>query len=458
MDETFQIKEDIARQFTFNGKIDSQNVADIVQNPSDSNRYTATINGYTGFEIKYVGETIEMSPCIVKKGLLKRDQTATLSSKIDRVKQTPETKEISLQLNAEQSKLYINQKLAESTTGDQGVYEVKSAADITDKNIKLIYKNDILQTIDEQPVEDEITLSLDKDFMISKKQEQNVPITRQKSQGTTEVVTKNDVYKLDNDATKMTYYAKTENGTNNPSIKIINTIIKRTETNTTTTISPLFPQYTNKINQKNTVEKYSKKINFQYDTPETTSIEKTFQENAHTEYINGGYLLRATFTIKNKTQPLVLSVPAIYTQGTKENQNTSTLNFKQPTLSFSDEYNKIMGDKIMIDGVVYVLYTANSKQKNIPNIIFRHDTEATLEQAKQRAEKYQIQSNVFTNDRKIDEETLNYMQVNAGLGNLQFGPLMVKDGKREDPITYAKDIFVGQVKEDKRIILQGTKL
>lgn len=50
------------------------------------------------------------------------------------------------------------------------------------------------------------------------------------------------------------------------------------------------------------------------------------------------------------------------------------------------------------------------------------------------------------------------MQVNAGLGNLQFGPLMVKDGKREDPITYAKDIFVGQVKEDKRIVLQGTKL
>lgn len=67
LDETFQIKEDIARQFTFNGKIDTQNVGDIVQDPKQTNIYTATINGYADFMIKYEGDTLEVIKGTVKK-------------------------------------------------------------------------------------------------------------------------------------------------------------------------------------------------------------------------------------------------------------------------------------------------------------------------------------------------------------------------------------------------------
>ena len=463
--ESLKVKEDIARQFTFNGIIKSQNISDVIQDATDKNKYTVTINGYSDFVVKYIGENIEISTGTVKKWLLKWDiQETNLSVKIDKIKTTPETKDITVKLNATKSKEYVNTKLKAATIAGQWTYEVKEDADITEGSIKAIYKNaTAIETTDGKEALDELTITLDKDnFLFTTGMEGNIPLTRQKVSWTKEVVGM-DNYKIDDDTKKLSYYAKTEKWINDPSITIINNIIQYTEDKTTqkTTKTPLFKEYTNKITQERTVERYSEKIAFQYDTPETTTTETQFTKNANIEYKDKKYSLNTTFNIKDKTEPLILKVPVTYVAGNEANQNTSSLSFLKPTLSWTDDYNKIQGDKIMIDGIVYDLDVASKQQKNMPNIIFRHNTEKTLVAAEKRTDKYKIQSNIFSDKRTVDEKTQEgYEKINAGFGKCEFGPLTVTDGSWADPISYYKDVYVGQVKdkESGRILLQGTKI
>lgn len=111
----------------------------------------------------------------------------------------------------------------------------------------------------------------------------------------------------------------------------------------------------------------------------------------------------------------------------------------------------------MIDGIVYYIGMATNQQKNMPTLIFSHVDGATLDKAKERTKKYKIASNVF-GVHKLDDKVQAYDKVNAGFGNCEFGPLTVKDGDRSNRLTYYKDVYVGQVKEGDRILLQGTKI
>jgi hypothetical protein len=126
-------------------------------------------------------------------------------------------------------------------------------------------------------------------------------------------------------------------------------------------------------------------------------------------------------------------------------------------LSWTDDYNKVEKGNLMIDGVVYYIGVANQQQKNMPTIIFRHLEDKTLEKAKERTKAYKIESNAF-GMKKVNDEVQGYKDVNAGFGNCEYGPLTVKDGNWTDPIAYYKDVFVGQVKDGARILLQGTKV
>lgn len=116
--------------------------------------------------------------------------------------------------------------------------------------------------------------------------------------------------------------------------------------------------------------------------------------------------MHVAFDVINKNTPIIMEVPVTYIPGTKENNNTSTLIFQQPELNIEDDYNQVLGnDKVMIDGVIYYLGSANTKQKGIPNIIFRHDTQATLKNAKEWTSEHTVTSNIFTKDLPLEEET-----------------------------------------------------
>ena len=99
---------------------------------------------------------------------------------------------------------------------------------------------------------------------------------------------------------------------------------------------------------------YSEKVQFQYDTPEVTRIEKIFKQKANIEYKDDQYVLHVAFDVINKNAPIIMEVPVTYIPGTKENNNTSTVVFQQPELNIEDDYNQVLGNnKVMIDGVVY---------------------------------------------------------------------------------------------------------
>jgi hypothetical protein len=88
--------------------------------------------------------------------------------------------------------------------------------------------------------------------------------------------------------------------------------------------------------------------------------------------------------------------------------------------------------------------------------VFAHNTTKTLTETKKYTDKYAITSNIFTDTYENNIELLNH--VNSGMGKVTYGPLIVKDNKREDPITYYKEAYVGQVINKGTITNQGTKL
>jgi len=113
----------------------------------------------------------------------------------------------------------------------------------------------------------------------------------------------------------------------------------------------------------------------------------------------------------------------------------------------------------MIDGVIYYIGVADQTQNNIPTVIFEHREDETLKEVKNRLMDT-VSHPIFFGEQTANETTQEYQNVNAGFGKCAYGPLKVKDNKRSDPITYYKDIFIGQVKEKdgNRILLQGTKV
>ncbi|MEI8009144.1 MAG: hypothetical protein WCI00_07405 [bacterium] len=106
--------------------------------------------------------------------------------KIDRISKDRSkiTKDITIDFNAAKSKEYINSKLSETTTGDQGKYEVKNDTDVTESNVKVQYTNDKILKPNEknEAIMDNITLSLDANYMINKGKDQSIPLERQKAQ------------------------------------------------------------------------------------------------------------------------------------------------------------------------------------------------------------------------------------------------------------------------------------
>ena len=294
--------------------------------------------------------------------------------------------------------------------------------------------------------------------MINKGKDQSIPLERQKAQGDKDKVNCIKPYKIDDEKTQITYYGKTEWGTKNPSITIINNIIKiQEESNGNITKAPIFNEYINLSKQNRTFEEYSKKVMLQYDTPKVTSIENQFWNTAAVEYKNDKYTITTTFDIPGK-KALTLTLPINYIPWSPANQNTSGVVYgNKPELSWTDEYNKIDKEVVMIDGIIYDIGVANQQQKNIPNIYFRHIEEKTLEKAKEWTKPYKIESNSFW-IKNVNEQVQWYDKVNAGFGNCEFGPLSVKDNKWSDPITYFKDVYVGQVKDGNLTLLKGTKI
>ena len=463
--ETLQVKHDIADHFKLQGKeFAPQEVSDVVQDPKNPKKYTATIKGYTDFSINYGEDTIEITQWVVKKWLLKWNIKEGQSVKIDRVSEDRSIikKDLTLEFNAAESKKYINSKLLSTTTGDQGKYEVKNDTDITESTIHVEYTNSkiIKPANDGKAISDQIIISLDSEYMINKWKDTSIPLERQKVWWETEKINCNKPYKIDDDTTKISYYAKTSWGKKDPSIHIINNITNVEEdVNGNVTEVPLFSEYTNIIKQDRTVEEYTKKIMLGYDTPAITSIEKQFQNTASVEYTNQNYSITTTFEIPGK-KALTLTLPISYQEWNTKNQNTSSIVYdKTPTLTWTDEYNKVQEwGNIMIDGIVYYIGVANQQQKNMPTIIFRHREDKTLENAKERTKGYKIESNVFGIKNANDQTQEGYTRVNTWFGNCEYGPLTIKDGDWSDPISYYKDIYVGQVKDENRILLQGTKV
>jgi hypothetical protein len=78
----------------------------------------------------------------------------------------------------------VNSKLLNSTSGDQGKYEVKNDADVTENSVKVEYTNaKILKPgTDAKAITDKITLSLDGDYMVKKGKDKSIPLERQKAQ------------------------------------------------------------------------------------------------------------------------------------------------------------------------------------------------------------------------------------------------------------------------------------
>ena len=461
--ETLQLRQDIADHFTFKTwPITAQDVSDVVQDTKDKSKYTISIKGYTDVMVSYTGENIEIAKGIVKKWLLKWDIKEAKSVKIDRVSKDRSkiTKDITIDFNAAKSKDYINSKLSGTTSGDQGKYEVKNDADVKESNVKVQYTNDKILKPNEknEAIMDNINLSLDSDYMINKGKDQSIPLERQKSQGDKEKVNCIKPYKIDDETTKITYYGRTLWGTKDPSITIINNIIKiQEEANGNISKAPIFNEYINLSKQNKTFEEYSKKVMLQYDTPKVTSIENQFWNTAAVEYKNDKYNITTTFDIPGK-KALTLTLPINYIPGSATNQNTSSVQYgNKPELSWTDEFNKIDKGVVMIDGIVYDIGVANQQQKNIPNIYFRHIEEKTLINAKEWTKPYKIESNSFW-IKNVNEQVQWYDKVNAWFGNCEFGLLSVKDNKWSDPITYFKDVNVGQVKDGNLTLLKGTKI
>lgn len=457
--ETLQLKHDIADHFTLKTeKLSAQDITDIVQDATNPKKYTATINWYTDFVVSYTGENIEITTWVVKKWLLKRDIKEWQSTKVDRVSKEKITKDISLVFDGNKSKEYINQKLKTTTTGDQGAYEVKNDADVTEGNIKLTYTNTkILKPVEGKEIIDTITVSLDSEYMISKGKDKNIPNERQKQSGSTEKVNCISPYKIDDKTNRITYYAKTSWGAKDPTINIINNIAQITdESNGGVSKKPLFNEYTNLTKQDKTLERYTEKVMLAYDTPAITSIEKQFKNTASVEYKDKKYAITTTFDIPGK-EALVMTLPITYIEWSADNQNTSSVKYEKiPLLSRTDEYNKIENNMVMIDGIIYEIGVANQKKTHLPTIFFRHREDKTLEKAKEWTQGYKIESNIF-GIKTANDEIQGYKNVNAGFGNCEYGPLTVKEGKWKDPIYY-KDIYIGQVKEGNRILLQWTKV
>jgi hypothetical protein len=122
----------------------------------------------------------------------------------------------------------------------------------------------------------------------------------------------NKPYKIDDETTKVTYYAKTAGGTKDPTIKIINNITNPTEdAKGSITEKPLFTEYTNVIKQGRTLEELNNKIVLAYDTPSMTSVEKQFENTASVEYSDKKYAINTTFDIPGK-KALQVTLPITY--------------------------------------------------------------------------------------------------------------------------------------------------
>lgn len=463
--EIILFKWDVADHFTFQGKVFwAQDVSDVEQSTTNPKQYKVSIKWYTDFIVSYVWENIEITKWIVKKWLLKRNIKEGQTVKIDRKEKDRSKikKDVSIEFNPTESKKYINEKLKTTTSGDQWAYEVKNDADVTESTIKVEYTNPkILKPANPgEKVIDNITIGLDSEYLMNKGKNNNVPSERQKIAGETEKINCNKPYKIKDNITKLTYYAKTSGGTKDPTINIINNITKIEENKTNGNVAdiPLFKELTIITEKDRTVEKYTEKVMLAYDTPGITSVEKNFKNTASVEYSDQKYSINTTFTLPGKKEPLVVKLPITYTKWSETNQNTSSVTYNNtPILSWTDEYNKIENGNLMIDGIVYYIGVANQQQKNIPTIIFRHIEDKTLSKAKERTKDYKIESNIF-GVKTVDDDIQSYKKVNAGFGNCEYGPLTVKEGNRSDPITYYKEVFVGQVKEGNRVLLEWTKI
>ncbi len=283
------------------------------------------------------------------------------------------------------------------------------------------------------------------------------PLEWQSVPGTQAMICKKPylIYDLPTDS-KLTYFAKTSGGTDDPTLQVINNIKSDVMSGTTAVTAPLFTPYTDVSLQQESTEAYSEKVKLTYDTPSTTSAEKQFQKGAYIKYkeSDGTCVLTTTFDVLSGT-PVTLTIDGTYTPGSKTNQNTSSIKFDGLALNRTDTYNKTIGkNKVMIDGIVYYVGVTTDKQKHIPTVVFSHVEDDTLEAVDGWTEKYKITSNVF-GEKLANNKVENYDKVNTGFGDCAYGPLRIVSGQRADPIKYSKDINLGQVKgEDKRILVQ----
>lgn len=165
-----------------------------------------------------------------------------------------------------------------------------------------------------ETVIDKMTIALDSDYMVDKGKDNSVPLERQKVQGDTETLNCNRPYNIDDGSKRMTYYAKTDGGSKNPVLKIVNNTIKTIGAGNTIDKAPVFPEYAILTKQGKSLEEYSKKITMGYDTPMTTPVEKQFQNTATIESNNNKYAITTTFTIPGKSEALKLTLPITYTE------------------------------------------------------------------------------------------------------------------------------------------------
>lgn len=118
--------------------------------------------------------------------MLQFDIKAAQTVKVDRISKDRSKikKNMEITFNATKSKEYINEKLKTNTTGDQGKFEVKKDADVTETSIKVEYTNAkaLKPGTDNKAIIDTFTLNLDDNYMISKGKDKSIPLERQKAQ------------------------------------------------------------------------------------------------------------------------------------------------------------------------------------------------------------------------------------------------------------------------------------